>query len=272
MMAAVEPSAVEVSPRDYLQLARNKRALKALAANSALAGQVLLSLNVTKINRRGKSQTRVLLVTTRHVLNLMPDNYAKCNRCIPVARLSCVSTCAAAREFVIHVESDYDYHFKSQYFVQAVAMLSRAYAACSGKELRVSDMSVRALATKKATTKPTVLKDKRKPSVLNARLGLSGVPFVSKSTSGLPVAMVEDSDEGDDVDDAPFLDIAHERSSVGDGDGASAVGGAFSASKSRYNVEDFEMLKVLGKGAFGKALGALPLPPTSARPKPTCRV
>ncbi|EOD40857.1 hypothetical protein EMIHUDRAFT_69515 [Emiliania huxleyi CCMP1516] len=84
--------------------------------------------------------------------------------------------------------------------------------------------------------------------------------------------MVEDSDEGDDVDDTPFLDIAHERSSVGDGDGASAVGGAFSASKSRYNVEDFEMLKVLGKGAFGKALGALPLPPTSARPKPTCRV
>lgn len=253
MMAAVEPSAVEVSPRDYLQLARNKRALKALAANSALAGQVLLSLNVTKINRRGKSQTRVLLVTTRHVLNLMPDNYAKCNRCIPVARLSCVSTCAAAREFVIHVESDYDYHFKSQYFVQAVAMLSRAYAACSGKELRVSDMSVRALATK-VTTKPTVLKDKRKPSVLNARLGLSGVPFVSKSTSGLPVAMVEDSDEGDDVDDTPFLDIAHERSSVGDGDGASAVGGAFSASKSRYNVEDFEMLKVLGKGAFGKVM------------------
>ena len=116
MMAAVEPSAVEVSPRDYLQLARNKRALKALAANSALAGQVLLSLNVTKINRRGKSQTRVLLVTTRHVLNLMPDNYAKCNRCIPVARLSCVSTCAAAREFVIHVESDYDYHFFKHLF------------------------------------------------------------------------------------------------------------------------------------------------------------
>ena len=60
-----------------------------------------------------------------------------------------------------------------------------------------------------------MLEDKRKPSVLNARLGLSGVPFVSKSTSGLPVAMVEDSDEGDDVDDTPFLDIAHERSRAG---------------------------------------------------------
>ena len=35
------------------------------------------------------------------------------------------------------------------------------------------------------------------------------------------------------------------------GTGAAPVGGAFT-SKSKYNIDDFKLLKVLGKGAFGK--------------------
>ena len=35
------------------------------------------------------------------------------------------------------------------------------------------------------------------------------------------------------------------------GPGEAPVGGAFTT-KSKYNIDDFKLLKVLGKGAFGK--------------------
>ena len=87
---------------DHLRLKGNSKVLKALCANSAANDTILWSGSVTKINRKGKHQTRVLLVTNRHILNLMPDNYAKCNRCIEVRSVHHLSTSLDAQEFVIH--------------------------------------------------------------------------------------------------------------------------------------------------------------------------
>ena len=67
---------------DHLKLKGDPKATRALVTNGAANDAILWSCAVTKINRKGKHQKRALLITNRHVLNLMPDNYSKCNRCI----------------------------------------------------------------------------------------------------------------------------------------------------------------------------------------------
>ena len=108
---------------DHLGLTNNKKALKALSANSATRETVLWSQKVTKINRKGKGQMRALLVTNRSILNLMPDNYSKCNRCIRIKQLHHISTSAASQEFVLHIADEYDYRFKTPLYNDAVPRL-----------------------------------------------------------------------------------------------------------------------------------------------------
>ena len=56
-------------------------------------------------------------MTNRHVLNLMADNYSKCNRCIDLRAVHHLSTSRSAQEFVIHVSMEYDYHFKFEHAI-----------------------------------------------------------------------------------------------------------------------------------------------------------
>ena len=119
----------------------SSQALKALASNSAANGKVLFSATLVKINRKGKGQNRVLLITTRHILNLMPDNYSKCNRCMQIAQLHHITTSAHGQEFVIHFSDEYDYRFKSPYRDQAVDTLKAAYEKLTGNSLSVVEVN-----------------------------------------------------------------------------------------------------------------------------------
>ncbi len=125
---------------DHLKLAGDKKALKALASNSAGNDTVLWSLKVTKINKKGKPQQRVLLITNRHVLNLMPDNYSKCNRCINVHDLHHLSIASQEQEFALHVTGEYDYRFKSPMWEQAVTALQKAFEGVRGEPLEIASV------------------------------------------------------------------------------------------------------------------------------------
>ena len=114
-------------PLDHLNLAKDKKALKALASNSASNGRVLFSAKMIKINRKGKGQNRVLLITTRHLLNLMPDNYSKCNRCMAMGSLHHISTSLQGQEFVMHFTDEYDYRFRSPYCTQVNIAVDRCH-------------------------------------------------------------------------------------------------------------------------------------------------
>lgn len=88
---------------------------------------VVLSGNVIKINRRGKSQQRVLLLTSRAVYNLTPDKL-QCKRRIPIAALKMLSASTASEEFVLHVKGEYDYRYRSARKQRIVALLCDMYA------------------------------------------------------------------------------------------------------------------------------------------------
>ena len=90
-------------PSPHLCPALFPQAIKAMVANSAGNDTVIFSTKLLEINRKGKSQNRVLLITNRHLLNLMPDNYSKCNRCFQIRQVHHVTVSQVAKEFVVHV-------------------------------------------------------------------------------------------------------------------------------------------------------------------------
>jgi len=221
-----------MSDADFLKMRSDKRALKAMAANSAANEDVLLSLKLQKINRKGKSQNRALLVTSRKIFNLMPDNFSKCNRCIELAQLHHISVSGDAQEFALHITGEYDYRFKSPVYDTVVKVLQGAFANATGEPLEVVSAQVGDLA-KSMMTKASVKQS-----------GESWTPRTASTTDGGGRGTKEEADDNADSEEEG------EPSQPAKGEEA---GGAFQT-KSRYCYEDFTVVKVLGKGAFGKVM------------------
>jgi len=252
------------SPFDHLKLASDKKALKALVMNSAGNDQIIFSMKMIKINRKGKGQNRVLLITNRHIFNLMPDNFSKCNRCMNIRQLHHLTISSAGKEFVIHLTDDYDYRFSTPFYEQAVKCMREAYAKLTGSELAVTEVSdVDALA-QQVMTKAAVKKGGSwglpTPSGKEAAGAASPQGGGSGSRPGFaavsPSGKFADDDADSDGDDGLREESVTPRA-MGCGGAPEKppvmAGGAFNA-KSKYTVDDFTVLKVLGKGAFGKVM------------------
>ncbi|ETO23989.1 hypothetical protein RFI_13168 [Reticulomyxa filosa] len=78
---------------------------------------VILSVKLNKINKRGKSQQRVLLLTNKAVYNLKPKDYSKCQRRIEIAKLVSISSSTKSSEFALHVPEEYDYRYRSVTYI-----------------------------------------------------------------------------------------------------------------------------------------------------------
>lgn len=101
---------------DRLILAKDAKVAKLLSTlgSKKLAPEkVQFSDLVIKINRKGKEQTRCVLVTDHALYNLKATNFGKCQRRIPLEKIVSVTVSSVSEEFVLHVPEEYDYHFKS---------------------------------------------------------------------------------------------------------------------------------------------------------------
>jgi len=126
--------------RDSLNLATNKSCRKMLAKlgeNWPHEEKVKLSRLLIKVNKRGREQSRVLLITDKAVYNLMPRDYAKCKRRIRLEAIAAVTFSETNSEFALHVPEEYDYRYKSnhrepikQVLKQVFLQKNRSFSAC----------------------------------------------------------------------------------------------------------------------------------------------
>jgi len=181
------------------------------------------SNNVIKINRRGKEQTRILLITSKAVYNCLPNKVTKCKRKIPMEEIASMTLSTASDEFVLHVPRDYDYRYKSNDKENVAKVLKKVF----GNIFKQETLPIQRVDTKELWNR-TVTKDAAKLMTQQDREARL-MKFRKLMEEGLPM-QADDTER----DGGPVQNMLEDDSKV--------------------CPEDFDFLKVIGRGAFGKVM------------------
>lgn len=132
-------------PADVLKLAVNPSIIKILQTqadedtNNQQESEfefVIFSDLVTKFNRRGKAQERILLITQRAIYNLVSQGkLTSYQRRIPITQLAGVTLSQTGDEFVLNVIDEYGYHFKSHRRSDIMHCIAERFLKITGEEL-----------------------------------------------------------------------------------------------------------------------------------------
>ncbi|CAG9318196.1 unnamed protein product [Blepharisma stoltei] len=200
---------------DHMNLASDKNFTKLLMPGENL----LMTLKVIKFNKRNKAQERTVAITSTGVLNLKNK---KIQRRIELTSIGGITRSRNGEEFILHCPNEYDYRFSSPLKDQAVQTITRAFRELSGRGLLIwetNELNLKDLATTKS--------DKKK-GVTRMPASETAVNYQSISGNG------EESKENRDRRSRTIFRASNNSGEV--------------------SMNDFTILKVIGRGSFGKVM------------------
>jgi len=192
--------------------------LSKLGDNFPEQEKVILSVNLVKINKRGKEQDRALLITDKAIYNLKPKDYGKCQRRIDLEKVVSVTVSKTSEEFAIHIPEEYDYRYKSEHKDRICKILGDLYLKKEGKKLAIN-VTDNADVSAVIVTKDVARLQTREQRLHRYR------ELIGKDTYD------------DEVQDAK-----------------QKVTGQLIETNDSVRPDDFEFLKVIGRGSFGKVM------------------
>ena len=204
---------------DMLKLAQNVQSLKMLSKygdNFPEQERVQLSCKLIKINKRGREQNRILMLTDKALYGIKVNELRKCERRIDLEKIVAVTISATSKEFAIHVPEEYDYRYKSPYKERIVHILGELYKKKEGKTLSVNKIAQDSMLA------VTVTRDIAKLQTREQRLRRYQ-------------ELIQKTNFDDEVDDA--------KPAVWRTQALKAA-----------TPDDFELLKVIGRGTYSKIM------------------
>jgi serum/glucocorticoid-regulated kinase 2 len=210
------------APIDELHLGTEKGITKQFEADE----KILISCMVHKFNKRMKRQERGLMISNKYIYNLSKTTI---KRKIAISKVTAITVSKMSCEFVLHCPEEYDYRYSSaEKRDQLLEIITKAWLVITGKKIGLpyfykDDLNLTNWTTTKA--------DKKK--------NISRVP------TDKPILLNEESfmknKEGNDKQKA------NERSRT-------STLYAKDKAKMNISIDDFNLVKVLGRGAFGKVM------------------
>jgi serum/glucocorticoid-regulated kinase 2 len=202
---------------DLLKLEHNEAAKKLISSKGKKDEKILYSNIDTKINRKNKSQSRTLLITNLAIYNLKPGDFKTLKRRILIENVGAITVSLKSNEFVVHIPEEYDYRYESEHRDVIVDIIAHEFTKKTRRRLAIIAIKTEKLHEVTLTRDQAIYQSREDVLVRKKQLILT-----------------DKAEYDEDAGGAHQLEI--------------------SSSSDKVNLDSFEPLKVLGRGAFGKVI------------------